>query len=163
MLNVYQMEIVAKEFLKKEYDLELIVPIVLNGRLKSTKGCFRHKEVNGKQTPVKIEMNKLFVEYNRQEIVLSVLKHELVHYAFCMMGKVHCSDGHPIFEQELKRLDIISQNTINNFKIASKMQIYQCSDCSHEYKRYKRLSKRGIYSCKCGGNLLDKGQRIVNA
>lgn len=163
-LSMYQLKMYANKFLKDNYGMELTVPLELNSRLKTTCGRFiSRRYYNGHKEPKIVELNKTFVEHNEPTIVLDVLRHELVHYALFMLDKPH-KDGHPVFENELKRLGIVSQGTIDQYKIASKMQIYACDDCNHEYKVPRRLRDNGRYhKCNCGGNLIDKGRQLVLA
>lgn len=159
MLTIYQLRKYADKFLKETYGMKLVVPLELNGRLKRACGRFVYYTRN--KQPKVVEMNKEFVENNEPTVVLDVLRHELVHYALFMQGKPH-SDGHPVFERELRRLDVVSQKTIDQYTIASKLQIYGCTDCSHEYQLTRRLRNNGMHHrCKCGGKLIDKGKRVV--
>jgi len=159
MLTTYQLRKYAEKFLKETYGMSLSVPLELNGRLKRACGRFVYYVRSGE--PKVVEMNKEFVENNEPVVVLDVLRHELVHYALFMQGKPH-ADGHPVFEKELKRLGIVSQKTIDQYTIASKMQIYGCADCNHEFKMTRRLRNNGAnHRCNCGGRLVDKGKRLV--
>lgn len=164
--NIYQLKQYAKKWLKDNYDLELVVPLQLNGRMQRTCGWFKYFR-SGK--PSKIELNKFFVENNEPVLVLDVLRHELVHYALFMQGKPH-GDGHPVFENELKRLGIVSQDTIDKYMIVSKPKnyiIYKCimPNCGQEYKRQRKLQGDGAFHrCgKCGGTLKNMGKKLVTA
>jgi SprT-like protein len=162
-LSMYQLQMYAKKFLNDTYDMELTVPLELNGRLNTTCGRFistRYRD--GRKAPKIVELNKTFVENNEPTVVLDVLRHELVHYALFMLNKPN-SDGHPVFEGELKRLGIVSQKTIDQYQIASKKQVYACSDCSNTWKLTRKLRNNGKYhKCNCGGRLVDKGRQLVN-
>ena len=168
MYNVHQLTGYAKKFLKETYNLELTVPIELNGRMSKTCGWFKHarNRVTGEGTPVKIEMNRFFVENNDPVTVLDVLRHELVHYALYIQKKPH-TDGHPIFERELKRLGIVSQSTIDKYEIKSKpvrMNEYKCDKCGiiHQKKRALPNEGRG-YGCSCGGKIISLGKVLVKS
>lgn len=167
MLTQYQLEMYARKFLKDNYDLDLTVPLKLNGRMKTTCGWFKSvRYTDGRKKAVSIELNRFFVENNDPVTVVDVLRHELVHYALFMLGKPN-SDGHPTFENELKRLGIVSQSTIDKYKIKSKPKnivIYECESCGHQYKRQRRLAHDGKYHrCggSCGGRLINKGRKLV--
>jgi SprT-like protein len=158
-LSVYQLKMYANKFLKDNYGMELTVPLELNGRLKTA--CGRFVYYRNSRTPKKVELNKVFAQNNEPTVVLDVLRHELVHYALFMQGKPH-SDGQPCFENELKRLGVVSQKTIDQYKIASRVQVYGCTRCTNEYQMTRRLKHNGKYhSCKCGGDLVDKGHQLV--
>lgn len=168
MLTQYQLEMYAKKFLKDNYNLEMEIPLELNGRMSKTLGWFRYTQYrDGRKIANRIQLNKHFVENNDPITVVDVLRHELVHYALFMLGKPN-SDGHPVFENELKRLGIVSQDTINKYEIKSKpkrVTIYECVNCGHEYKRSRALPHDGKYhSCGitgCNGDLINKGRRMV--
>lgn len=164
-LTQYQLKMYAKKFLNDTYGMNLTIPVQLNGRLKRTCGRFKYRQwIDGRKEPVCIELNKYFVENNKPVVVLDVLRHELVHYALFMQNKPN-KDGHPVFENELKRLGIVSQNDINKYNIASKhikIQIYQCADCDNVFERQRALANGGRYHrCSCGGRLIDKGKKVV--
>lgn len=165
--NIYQLRQYANKFLKDNYNLDLVVPLQLNGRMQRTCGWFRH--YRGWNRPTCIELNKFFVENNEPTLVLDVLRHELVHYAQYMLQRPY-RDGQVGFENELKRLGIVSQSTIDKYTIVSKPQnrhVYECADCGHEYHRQRALPNGGRgYSCgkkTCKGHLIDKGKILVMA
>lgn len=166
MLTQYQMKKYAEKFLMDTYGLELIVPLEINGRLKTTCGRFIYYRTSRK--PKVVEMNKFFVQNNSDNVVLDVLRHELVHYALFMKGLPH-SDGQPTFERELKRLGIVSQSTIDKYDITSKKRniyrnIYTCAiaNCGKEYATGRALKNEGInHRCACGGKLISKGRKLV--
>lgn len=165
--NIYQLKQYANKFLKETYGMTLGIPLQLNGRLQKTCGWFRARRYrDGRKEPICIELNKFFVENNEPQVVLDVLRHELVHYVLFMQNKPN-SDGHPVFENELKRLGIVSQRTIDKYTIQSKpknMSVYKCESCGHEYKRQRALPNGGRnHRCTCKGKLLDMGKRLVTA
>ena len=161
-LSQYQLKKYAEKFLAETYGMKLTVPLELNGRLKRACGRFVYY-VRSRQ-PKSVEMNKFFVENNEPVVVLDVLRHELVHYALFMQGKPH-SDGHPVFENELKRLGVVSQKTIDKYTIESKpvkIQFYECADCKAEFRRQRALANGGRnHRCSCGGRLIDKGKKVM--
>jgi SprT-like protein len=163
-LSIYQLRMYAKKWLKEIYGLDLIVPLDINGRLKITCGRF----ISRGGHPLRVEMNKFFVENNDAIVVLDVLRHELVHYALFMKRKPN-SDGHPVFENELKRLNIVSQKTIDKYIITSRPKpyhYYKCasSSCGRLHKTKRALNNKGLFHrCKCGGKLIDKGKKAVSA
>lgn len=109
--------LIANEFLRKEYGMVLSVPIVLRIESDSRrKGAFtriqsldENSEVQ-KDIPMRITINLssyIMNEILREEYILKILKHELVHYALFMKG-LPSKDGDYEFEQELKRLNLPS-------------------------------------------------------
>lgn len=163
MLTAKQLKLHADKFLKENYGLELEVPLKLNGRMKTTYGWFRHKrDLSGKNRgAVSVELNKFFVENNEESVVLDVLHHELVHYALFVTGKPH-KDGHPVFESELRKLGIVSQDNIGRHQIKNKsrkLNLYVCQKCEYEHYTARALKHNGIFhSCTCGGKLASKGK-----
>lgn len=159
--NIYQLRKYAEKFLRENYQINLDIPLTLNARMRRTCGWFRFTRSGIAKC---IELNKYFVENNEPVVVLDVLRHELVHYALFVEGKPN-KDGHPVFENELKRLNIVSQSTINKYTIDSKptnISVYKCKKCNQEYKRKRALPNGGKnYKCNCGGGLLDLGKRLV--
>src|SRR5690606_16736069 len=163
VLTQYQLEKYAEKFLKENYNMELIVPLKINGRLRKTFGRFVYYPNRAKS----VELSKYLIENNEPVVVLDVLRHELVHYALFMLDKPF-SDGHPVFESELKKLGVVSQSTINKYKIKTKprnISIYECMDCGQEYKMKRALPNGGKnHRCgikSCNGRLDDKGKRLM--
>ncbi|AKQ08384.1 hypothetical protein PQE66_gp069 [Bacillus phage PBC2] len=160
MLSIMQMKRFADKFLMETYGMKLNIPLKLNGRLASTKGRFIYYS-GDERRPLRIEMNKVFVQHNDVKMVLDVLKHELVHYVLYMKRLPH-SDGDKVFEDELKRLGVVSQKTINKYDIARKVQLYQCKSCGENFKRSRKLPNNGNnHRCPCGGKLLYRGKRVM--
>jgi len=160
-LKIYERQLkkYADKFLMENYGMTLTVPLKLNGRLSKTLGWFSYTTKGGK--PLSVELNKQFVLNNESQLILDVLKHELVHYALFMQGKPH-SDGDSYFENELKRKGIVSQDTINKkYKIASVKNIYKCLKCDTNHTRARRITALSRYSCTCGGKLEYLGKRVV--
>ncbi|AYP68141.1 SprT-like family protein [Bacillus phage vB_BcoS-136] len=166
MLTEWQLKMYAEKWLMDNYGMKLTVPLKLNGRLKTTCGRFVYIKYasNRPNEPKIIELNKYFFENNEPIVVLDVLRHELIHYALFMLGKPH-RDGHPVFENELKRLGVVSQETIDKYNIKSKpvnISVYECLDCNHEYKLKRALRNEGRnHRCTCGGRLKNLGKRLV--
>lgn len=102
----------ARKFLKGSYNMDLHIPIELDGRLGSTMGVFHHvqRKVNGvavSDTPRDIQLNSRFIQLALLDgergwnNIIAVLKHELIHYALFSQGKPY-NDGDATFEMELK-------------------------------------------------------------
>lgn len=149
----------AESWLLDNYGLKLVVPLKLNGRLKTTLGWFIYKKKS--LQPVAVHLNKQFVQNNEKDIVLNVLKHELMHYALFMKGEPH-HDGDSHFENELRKKGIVSQSTVNKYSIHTVKQIYQCVECNKIFRLTKRLKNNGRnHECQCTGKLIDRGKRVV--
>lgn len=143
----------ANKFLKESFGIELGVPLKINNRLSTTQGRFV-STIDDK--PLSVELARFLVENNEPRVVLDVLKHELVHYALCKLGKPY-DDGHPVFERTLKKLDVVSQmniaDRISNLKTKPRKEVvYQCIGCGAEWVHARRLNNDGKhYHCiPCG-------------
>ena len=166
-VNINELVSYSKSFLKSTYGIELEIPVTINNRLKTCCGRFRYKinRASGNTTPISVELNGFFVNNHSKDVVLDVLAHELVHYALYTLGKPH-SDGHPVFERELKKLGVISQNNINKYEIKTKptmINIYKCldSNCNKEYKTKRALSNNGTHHrCNCGSKIAHIGRKL---
>lgn len=121
----------AEVFLRKNYDMELAIPIRRNGRLKRTLGQF----ISVKQQAECIEIAGFLMDYAAKEIVLDVLYHELIHYALFSQRRSYY-DGCIEFENELRKHGVTSTNT---YVHVGKYVVYLCAEC---WKRYEteRLS-----------------------
>lgn len=142
-----QLEEYAEAFLQHEYNLDLEIPIKINGRLSRSLGRFKYN-MNG---AIVIEIAKRMVEHYTVDEILDTLKHELVHYALFKLGKPH-RDGHHVFENELKKLGISSTNT-KRYK--GKAHVYKCSQCNNTFTKNRRLGKRYMFRCECGTNVYE--------
>lgn len=118
-----EMERYAQRFLKDNFDLNLGIPINIDGRLTRTGGSF-HFMRNMRQA-TQIKMSERFIYGALQddaegvEAILDVLRHELVHYALFKKGSNEFSDGQPEFERTLKELNIGASGATNEKKVMS--------------------------------------------
>lgn len=139
----------ANDFLKEHFGLELEIPIKVNTRLSSTLGCFRIMRRHGSLTPVRIDMNAHLMENASPDMILDVLKHELIHYALFKLGKPY-GDNDKHFRETCKSLNVVLTHSIN---IIQPVHIYTCG--CREFKRTRRLNKnRGYYCGTCGKELV---------
>lgn len=148
----------ANEFLKKEFNLTLEIPIEINGRLKRAAGIYRylHNKYSEKITPKKIQIARFTIENNSMEDVIDTLEHELVHYALSVKGeKFHDKDLN--FINTCNRLGI---GLTHNYK--SEYKIFKCEKCGKTIKESTDISKR--YICKhCGGKFELIGTELLRA
>ncbi|MFJ8247342.1 SprT-like domain-containing protein [Peribacillus asahii] len=152
----FKLEQEARKFLKEAYNLELEVPVLINGRLKSTYGRFVHNRVQ--KRPVKIEISKNYIEHQEFETVRETLLHECIHYALYMKGLPY-KDGHPVFEAELKKWGSHSTGTV---KYHGKVVQYACPSCGYTYNKKKRYPRnRAYHSGCCNKPIKFIGEKIV--
>lgn len=148
----------AEEFLRKEFGLELEIPIKVNPRLRSTYGQFKH----GYDIAIGISISKSMIEHMGKEFSLDTVKHELVHYAHFKLG-LPFRDGQEVFENALKRVGAPSTGTRHS---PSKEEVYQCQGCNNKFHQSRKLKyhkqfQGSNYSCTCGGGRLKYlGQKV---
>ena len=101
----------AQDFLKKHFNLDLEIPLKLNGHLKRAVGRF----IARNKTPLYIELGTEFFAgnelVNKMEDNYKILGHELVHYAFLLQGKDN-RDGSYEFEKKLIELSLPSSMAV---------------------------------------------------
>ena len=93
-------------------------------------------------------------------MIIGILKHECIHYAFHMMENPS-SDGHPFFESELIKHGAPSTKTTK----IGKHFVFKCNACGKESEtRLKQLNRtpyRYRTSC-CQSSLTVVGERIYD-
>ena len=145
---------IADDFLQKEFNINLKIPIEINGRLSKTLGRYIYRG----NRPLKIELSKKLLEYYDKDTIIDVLKHELVHYALHKMGVKGFGDGDADFENTLKILDVNRTGVIKN---KGKVHKYECG-CGCEFISDRKLMKKYKYSCrKHNSELQYKGEVII--
>ena len=150
--------IIARNFLQKEFGLELTVPVKVSGRMKDLLGVFYYERDNdnGSNNPLSIKIAEgLIKEEGREHDVIDTLKHECIHYALCVLGKPF-SDGDKEFINTCNRLGVGLTRTTKGF---ADQHMW---DCKHGLKtlcknnmRYHEKSHR--YR-KCGCKLTYRGK-----
>lgn len=149
-ITMSELENYANEFLNKNYNMSLNVPLVVNGRLKKTYGRFRYtiNRVTGATKEVSVELNKTFIIHNSKEAVFNVLRHELIHFALFKLNKPF-DDGQSYFENELKKHNTYSQYDINMMEVKLKSQYkkYYSYECNCGESKTTKNITNGLYSC----------------
>lgn len=146
----------ARNFLRKEYNLELGIPITRNNRLRTSMGSFVYSD----EGAVGIEVAGFMFEYAAKDVMLDLLKHECVHYALYTLGREY-RDGYNEFESELKRLGISATETNK----VGKYYTYECSKCGEEDdSRNRRLfdNPENYMTRCCGGKIKSIEVRIYD-
>lgn len=137
--------------------MTLKVPIKRNNRLRTTLGRF---VVSSNQRPLCIEIAGFTLDYGARDIVIGIVKHECIHYAFHIMGNPS-SDGHPQFESELKKHGAPSTKST---KIGRHF-VFICNACGKEsesrLKQLNRTPHQYRTSC-CKSTLSVIGERIYD-
>lgn len=150
-MDAEQIKKYANRFLRREYQIELIIPIVINARLSSTLGQLIYNKTNNR--PVRLEFSKRYLINGDIEDIKKVIKHECIHYAL-FMKKLPYNDGDPYFEEELRKHNSIATDVIS-FKTLRNVRIYKC-DC-REYTFLQTISPK--YCTRCDHDLTYVGNR----
>lgn len=111
-ISLEELNKVADEFLREEFQMELDIPIKINGRLTRSLGRFviKYSRHTKQYSDMYIDLAKRMVMHKgNRDVAIDVLKHELVHYALFSKGEPY-RDGNPHFESTLRRLGITSTN-----------------------------------------------------
>lgn len=156
-----EMTLFASNFLRDNFDMELNIPIIIDGRLTSSGGLFKYQRSFLGNTPIEIKMSERFIacalldeSTEGIETILDVLKHELVHYALCAKGIPH-SDGTPEFEGKLAELGIGASGATGASKVIVKkkhvwyklLDVYEDPITGRTYKM-KHTAKHQSWSGK---------------
>ncbi|WP_462422170.1 SprT-like domain-containing protein [Salinicoccus sp. Marseille-QA3877] len=146
-MNTRQLEIYADEFLRKNFDLSLDVPLRISKRMKSKLGVFSIKYNDHKVLSSEIVISYNFIINNDKEAVLDVLYHECVHYAL-YKKRLPFRDSDPEFINTLEHLGI---SKTRRYKYRGQSFLYECRKCKYQFsKNMKGYEKR--YICgKCHG------------
>lgn len=102
------LEDMCREFLIKEYGVSLTIPVKINNRLSRTLGRF---VISAGGINNRIEFAGRLLKYGTDKQVISVLKHECIHYALYEL-KRDFKDGQKDFENELIKHNSDSTNMI---------------------------------------------------
>ena len=147
---------IGTDFLKETFDMELLIPMKISRRMKSTFGAFRFNKNTGE--PVDIRISGELLKHHEERDIISTVKHECVHYALYMLGKPF-KDGEKFFEDTLEMYGIDSTMS-KPYKGMS--HLYTCTDCDNEFYRVRRIAHNGKHHrCPCGGKLDYAGQFMV--
>src|SRR5690625_1365459 len=115
----------AKDFLLKNYGLGFEIPIKVNNRLRRAVARYRYFRSTGE--PLSIELSGRLMEYGTKHFKLSILRHELIHYAMHSLNRPY-NDGHPEFEKELRRHEAPSTNQTR----VGVSYLIKCGECNKE-------------------------------
>jgi len=152
-----ELTLFAKQFIYKNYRLELAIPIQRNNRLRTTLGRYVYQK---QSKPLRIELAGFILDYGAKSAIIDVLKHECIHYSLHMQG-LPCHDGHPYFEAELKKHGVSSTNKT----MIGKYYIYICNICRKQnvtkQKTVAQSPEKYRTSC-CNAKLDIVGERIYD-
>lgn len=135
----------AQDFLKQNFDMELEIPILPNGRLSRSLGRYIWR-IGGEPLRIEIAKNTLINDYS---IALDVLKHECIHYALHSKGIEH-RDNTPTFISACKEHNV----SYNDIKAKTKRAVFTCEKCGTLFYKTRRVKDRSYMHIHCGGDLL---------
>ncbi|MFJ8528468.1 SprT-like domain-containing protein [Bacillus sp. NPDC094106] len=147
--SIEELTTFAKEFLKKEYGIPLVVDIEMSKKMTRRFAIFYGEvdENNGERTPKVIRLSKNLLLYHDKKTILDILKHELIHYACFVTGNPY-TDGSSYFKDELKRLGVLESK---KYPYKGKVYYYQCQKCGYSFfHRIKHFEKKYIHN-NCEG------------
>lgn len=155
----------CKEIAQKYFGLELNVPIRFSNKMFNKLGHMKYNIYSNK--PVELAFsNRLFVEHEFEDAI-SVLKHEVCHWACLVNGKPH-GDGEGYFEMELRRIESHSTRTIEQ---AGNAYVLECAHCGKTLRTYKSENvalkatdkyKNAKWRCCHKGQSVYKGIKTFN-
>lgn len=161
-MTVYELSRSADDFLRKNFNMRLEIPIKINGRLLNSMGRYQAmitKYPDGRRTlrPKSIEIAKRMIEYASDEEILDTLYHECVHYALSVQNKPY-KDGDAYFENKLRELGVSATETS---PFVGRLHVYVCA-CEQAITR-KRKDGHNYICCDCNQKLRYVGEKIVNS
>ena len=118
-----QLNIIAADFLRNNYSLELTVPVKVNNQLKDTMGKFVHDNYEAQS----IDLSGLLIKHATDKIILDTLKYELIHYALYILKEPYKS-GDTRFESELYKQGVSSTRS----KLIGRLLQFECPKCKME-------------------------------
>lgn len=123
----------AERFLKDNFNIDLLIPIKRNNRLRTSLGRY---VMDNASNPIRIELSGKLLTYGKESTIIGVLKHECIHYAYHVQGK-DMRDGHPQFEKALQQFNAPSTESLK----VGKFYTFECVGCKKRGEtQLKRLA-----------------------
>lgn len=155
----------AKYLLKTKFEkeLNLNIPIEINGRFTRKLGAFYHNDYRALKIGISKKQVIGAVIDGNIEPILDTLRHEVVHYAMYTLKKGY-NDGDKDFEDALAKIGVSSSGTTSKRKINSQKELiwysmkdnYVCPCCGNEYKVTHKKSTVNYYGCPSCSKVLKK-------
>lgn len=135
----------AEKFLLENYGIDFNIDITINNRLSRSLGRYVWYR-SGNKLP-KVEVSRKLMKYGHDDVVMGVLKHELIHYALHKLNKPY-KDGQTYFENELKKHNAPSTDYYYNLGEGA---IVSCNSCNNETITFNKSAMRNFndYRTKC--------------
>lgn len=137
----------TRNFLEREYGIELSVPILINNRLDTTYGNVKfYTDLEGNIKGVDcIEFHPGILKSNRYHVINNLIKHEAIHYALLVQNKGYGEDDED-FVNELIRHNVDSCD----LKLKKRFYLCKCIKCKSllDVSRRKVNFKKKCDKCK---------------
>jgi len=147
----------AKTFLERHYNVKLTIPVVRNNRLRTSLGRF---VVSANGTPLRIELSGNVLTYGAESVILGVLRHECIHYAFFKRG-IFDTDGDPLFERALRKHRAPSSRTLKVGRFF-RFQCVRCGSIGETTVKRVRQNPTSYLSKCCQANIELIGEKVYD-
>lgn len=148
---------VELERLCAEYEVELNVPVSLNGRLRTTLGRVKLMQYPTFCKSTAIEFNKKYIENGADEDVIRTIRHEWAHWYITETTGVN--HGHDkVFKALAKEIGASenAQSDVQDYEVESYKYTLICDACggiAGQYKtnRARAVKNPGLFQSSCCG------------
>ena len=153
----------CKKFAKEIWNADFNVPIIISKQLSRALGRYNYRlyrTQNNLHMPISITFASKLFEYYSEKDVDGVIKHELTHW-FLGVNNKPSSDGHPVFENELKRIGAPSTRQLPSLGIVHTAICEKCGEIIVLRKRACDIAKYingNRYSSRCCNSRLILGE-----
>lgn len=128
------------------------IPIEISNRMTKTLGCFVFKQHETSIEPIKFKFSKLLLDNCKYEDVVSVIKHEVMHYVVnTYYGKNVNHDAR--FKVHCRALNMDGSATIKllpTIESVTKRYEVMCEGCKKTVAKYHRMSREKKVHILCG-------------
>lgn len=170
---------IMHQFTMENYGVPLNIPVRWDGRLKVTWGLFSVKRLKdsgyykgkfrrrGEFLPetMRISLNRSLLTAKNKDVVVSIAKHEALHFALCVKGKPFL-DGEPYFENELRKHGLVSTSVHrNDLKVKQRMYVWICTECREiviQGGKTRKDYSKGYQSMCCEAEIQDMGWQKIS-
>lgn len=136
-----------------KFNLTFNIPVLLNGRLKTTLGRVVFMKSEYECYPSKIEFSKSFLENANKTEIIQTIRHECAHLiAFLLSNELHGHDSY--FREICSKIDCYESSAATTIEAYESPQFYKypvfCKKCGF-ITGYHRAGKvvKNIDDCLC--------------
>lgn len=142
-------------WMETTFDFKPTITIKRNNRLSRVLGRFISTY---DRRPLRIELSGRLVDYYDDNIIVDVLKHELIHYMLCVQGKPYSDRSHE-FIKTCKANGVSLTNTIGDSNNPNEVFHHYSCECRSDIRKARKLARNRTYAClKCKGKLVYLGK-----